>query len=69
MKNGARYLIWSKDDQYSLKWFGEMGEKGYASTQIEYQGRTYQLTCFPIYFSEDKNTIVFHLKLAAKASP
>ncbi len=59
----ARFLIWSVMDPYSLKFFRELGQKGFMTEDIQYEGRDLRLFFYPIVFLDGGNMIIFNLEV------
>ena len=63
INNGARYLVWSRTDDYSLLRFKELAGKDDASIEVEYRGQPYILRFSQAIFLKNKNTIIYFLEL------
>ena len=63
LEDGARYLIWSRTGDYPFPFFKELVAKGYVFKPTQFQGRTYTLTFYSIYFLDNGNLIIFSLDL------
>jgi len=63
IENQARYLIWSRTDDYPFPFFKELVQKGFVSKQVHLQEQTYTLTFYSIYFLENGNIVIFSLDL------
>ena len=63
LNNGARYLVWSRTDDYSLLRFKELAGKDDASVEVEYLGRQYILRFSQAIILKNKDMTIYFLEL------
>jgi len=68
-KDGARYLVWRKTDNFAILFFKELGQKGLLTKTVQLQGQARAIAFYPILFEDSGKMIVFSIEMNPAPKP